>query len=95
MSKKTALHLCLSIATSSATTLPAYLLGEALKLVPYLGLAAMAVDASTAFASTVALGAVSMKLLRQARGWKFPGWGKCTEDFKTPSWNCLKQVWGF
>jgi len=67
MSKKTALHLCLSIATSSATTLPAYLLGEALKLVPYLGLAAMAVDASTAFASTVALGAVSMKLLRQVR----------------------------
>jgi uncharacterized protein (DUF697 family) len=74
LSKKAALHLCLSIATSSATTLPAYFAGEALKLVPVLGLAAMAVDASMALASTAALGMVAMKLLREAR------WEKHDED---------------
>eukprot|EP00435_Cladocopium_sp_Y103_P045077 s917_g12.t2 len=67
LSKKAALHLCLSIATSPATAVPAYIAGEALKLVPVLGLAAMAVDASMALASTAALGVVAMKLLREVR----------------------------
>ena len=67
LSKKAAFR-CLSIATSPATAVPAYIAGEVLKLVPVLGLAAMAVDASMALASTAALGVVAMKLLREAGG---------------------------